>query len=70
MDQIRQSLMCAADAATIPWSWSQSRGRTVISVATTHTCRDFEAIREWAVGRRVEGAFDKEVWVEGSAVSE
>lgn len=70
LDQLRQALMCSADTATIPWAWSKSQGRTIADARTTHTCRDFEAIREWARGRRVEGGFDKSTYVEGSAVGE
>ncbi|KAF2450356.1 hypothetical protein P171DRAFT_138733 [Karstenula rhodostoma CBS 690.94] len=70
LDQLRQSLMCASDTATMPWSWSKSRERMVVGARTVHTCRDFEGVREWARGRRVDGGFRKDVFVEGSAVGE
>jgi hypothetical protein len=57
--------MCASDTATMPWSWSKSQGRTILSARTTHTCRNFEAVREWARGRKVEGGFRKDIFVEG-----
>ncbi|KAJ4354263.1 uncharacterized protein N0V89_005997 [Didymosphaeria variabile] len=70
LDQLRQALMCSADTATIPWLWSKSQGRTIADARTTHTCRDYDAIREWARERKVEGGFAKDTYVEGSAVSD
>ena len=70
VDQLRQSLMCSSDTATMPWAWNKAREMTIPSARTTHTCRDFDGIREWARSRHVEGGFDKETFVEGSAVSD
>ncbi|KAK7182378.1 hypothetical protein PSPO01_11612 [Paraphaeosphaeria sporulosa] len=70
LDQLRQSIMCSSDTATIPWSWSRSKKRLVASAETVHMCRDFEGVRGWARGRRVEGGFRKDVYVEGSAISD
>jgi hypothetical protein len=54
VDSIRQSLMCSSDISTIYWSWNEERGRTLANAQTTHVCRDFEKIREWASERVVE----------------
>ena len=70
LDQLRQALMCSADTATIPWSWSKSQQRTIAEARTTHTCKDFDAIRDWARSRHVVGEFDKNTFVEGSAISD
>ncbi|KAL1599896.1 hypothetical protein SLS60_007701 [Paraconiothyrium brasiliense] len=70
LDQLRQALMCSADTATIPWTWSKGQGRTIADARTTHTCRDYDAIREWAKERKVEGGFAKDTYVEGSAMSD
>jgi hypothetical protein len=54
VDLIRQSLMCSSDIGTIYWRWNEKRGRTLANTQTTHVCRNFEKIREWASKRVVE----------------
>ncbi|KAL3473610.1 hypothetical protein BJX99DRAFT_261142 [Aspergillus californicus] len=63
VNSVRQSLMCAADISTIHWSWVQEDQMWEADPQTVHTCRDFEAIRDWAFENRV-GAIDRAVWVE------
>jgi hypothetical protein len=47
-EQLRQSIMCSADVTAIPWQWSTQLDRVYGNLAVTHTCRDFEAIQDWA----------------------
>jgi hypothetical protein len=54
IDSIRQSLMCSSDISAISWSWSEDENRAKKDVTTIHTCRDFEAIKEWAIQNRAE----------------
>ena len=52
VDSIRQSLMCSSDISTVVWAWDESRQMTLPLANVTHTCRDFEAIRQWAGARQ------------------
>ncbi len=48
-EQLRQSLQCSSDISTIYWEWSEKKQKMFGNVHTTHTCRNFEKIRDWAV---------------------
>jgi hypothetical protein len=39
--------MCHGDVSTIYWRWEWQRQVPLPNMSTTHTCRDFEAIRAW-----------------------
>ncbi|PKY07907.1 hypothetical protein P168DRAFT_286080 [Aspergillus campestris IBT 28561] len=60
VDSIRQSLMCSSDISTVVWAWDESRQMTLPLANVTHTCRDFEAIRQWA-GMRQASDWDRGV---------
>ncbi|KAF2672750.1 hypothetical protein BT63DRAFT_359391, partial [Microthyrium microscopicum] len=53
IDSLRQSLMCSADVTPLYWVWSPKRNLTLPEARVTHTCRDFEAIRQWALERQM-----------------
>ncbi len=40
--------MCHGDVATVYWQWGEKKRTPIPSLAITHTCRDFEAIKQWA----------------------
>ncbi|OJJ75704.1 hypothetical protein ASPBRDRAFT_378605 [Aspergillus brasiliensis CBS 101740] len=61
-DSIRQSLMCSSDVSTIHWQWNESITRWQADGRIVHTCRDFNAIRDWAFERKA-GVVDFETWV-------
>lgn len=43
--------MCAGDMTVEPIKYAED-GKTVLPIwPTFHTCRDFDAIREWTLGR-------------------
>ncbi|PLB48380.1 hypothetical protein P170DRAFT_427466 [Aspergillus steynii IBT 23096] len=63
LDSVRQSVMCHSDIAPITWTWDDSSGSAKGVLTNHHTCRDFEAIRTWAMEHHAE-AFDKSVRVE------
>jgi hypothetical protein len=67
-DQLRQSLQCSADISTIYWEWSREKKKMLGSLETTHTCRDFEKIREWALDHQLQGDFDWWREVEGAPI--
>ncbi|KAK7471273.1 hypothetical protein VKT23_002681 [Stygiomarasmius scandens] len=53
IDSLRQSLMCTADINPMVYSRSPETGEFELSDTNAYTCRDFEAIREWASGRQL-----------------
>jgi len=58
VDSIRQSLMCSVDISTIFWHWIPELQQSAPSAQTTHTCRDFDAVKEWAEEHVLVGEFD------------
>ena len=65
---MRQSLQCSADISTIYWEWSPEKRKMLGSLETTHTCRDFEKIRDWALDHQLQGEFDWWQVVEGAPI--
>ncbi|KAK4168415.1 hypothetical protein QBC43DRAFT_285050 [Cladorrhinum sp. PSN259] len=61
-DSLRQSLMCSADITPIPWQWDERQHKSNVVGKVLHTCRNFEAVREWAMERQV-AKFDQDVYV-------
>ncbi|CRG92233.1 Cell surface glycoprotein 1 [Talaromyces islandicus] len=49
IDSMRQSFMCSSDISPIPWEWYEEKHRAIGLPNALHTCRDFNAIREWAI---------------------
>lgn len=62
IDAIRQSLMCSADISPISWHWNEEVGKLRPIENSTHTCRDFGAIQQWARDRQAL-AWDESVFV-------
>lgn len=65
-EQLRQSVQCSSDIATIYWQWSESKQRMLGSVRTTHTCKNFDKIREWAVAHKAQTDLDFDAHVHGA----
>ncbi|KAF2636765.1 hypothetical protein P280DRAFT_408336, partial [Massarina eburnea CBS 473.64] len=51
VDALRLSLMCAGDMTLIPTVPSNASRPFEALFETTHTCRDFDALKEWAISR-------------------
>lgn len=49
IDSMRQSFMCSADISPIFWKWDEEKHRSIGQLEVFHTCRDYNAIREWAI---------------------
>ena len=49
IDSVRQSLMCSSDISTITWTWDEEDQMSKPQADMIHTCRDFEAIRDWGL---------------------
>ena len=54
VDSIRQSLMCHSDLATVYWQWMPFRRIPLPRLEITHTCRNFEAVQQWAKDHELE----------------
>ncbi|USP81446.1 hypothetical protein yc1106_08720 [Curvularia clavata] len=51
LDTLRQQLMCVVDVSVLGQVWYQPPGeflQAFVDFNTVHTCRNFDAIREWA----------------------
>ncbi|KAF4979771.1 hypothetical protein FZEAL_4075 [Fusarium zealandicum] len=65
IDSIRQSLMCNADLSLIHWYWADQPGKHFPNATTTHICRNWSKIEEWAVKHRLdEDMFDRKKFIE------
>ncbi|ETI25972.1 hypothetical protein G647_02749 [Cladophialophora carrionii CBS 160.54] len=51
VDSIRQTIQCYSDINTIPWVISPRHHRPAPDAHTTHMCRRFDKIQEWAKER-------------------
>ncbi|KAF5019109.1 hypothetical protein F66182_8878 [Fusarium sp. NRRL 66182] len=67
-EQLRQSLQCSSDISTIYWEWSEKRQRMFGNVRTTHTCKNFEKIRGWAVEHKAQTDLDFYKYVKGAPI--
>lgn len=47
-DSLRQTLMCGGDVAPMPYKWVEERKKALGHLDVQHTCRDYEALLEWA----------------------
>ncbi|KAH8587731.1 hypothetical protein B0O99DRAFT_747325 [Bisporella sp. PMI_857] len=48
-DSLRQTIMCGADITPVPYEWVESMGKALGSLGVPHTCRDYDALTEWAM---------------------
>ena len=67
-EQLRQSIQCSSDISTIYWEWSEKKHRMFGNVKTTHTCRNFEKIRDWAVEHKAHTDLDFFIPVKGAPI--
>ena len=67
-DQLRQSIICHSDLATIYWEWMPERNRAYGNTRTTHTCRNFEKVKQWALENQMVGEMDLNIFVEGAPI--
>lgn len=51
VDMLRQAIMCAADISPFVWARDPRDGRAKGLTSITHTCRNWDAIAEWAAER-------------------
>ena len=55
IDSLRQAIMCHSDTSTLHFEWTQHRHENLVVAKTTHTCRNFDKIREWTMDKNIMG---------------
>ncbi|KAK6336234.1 hypothetical protein TWF696_001796 [Orbilia brochopaga] len=55
---IRQSVQCFSDVTPYVFQWSEEAQAVHAYANVVHTCRNFEAVREWALERTFTGSWD------------
>ncbi|KAH8882504.1 hypothetical protein GQ53DRAFT_831394 [Thozetella sp. PMI_491] len=53
-DFLRQRLMCTADLGLVPMVWTGHQGRTTGDLKRIHTCRNYEAVRQFALENAID----------------
>ncbi|KAI1317917.1 hypothetical protein F5Y16DRAFT_406501 [Xylariaceae sp. FL0255] len=48
IDRLRQGVQCSGDTGTLYWTWRENTQVWGINMQSTHSCRNFEKIRDWA----------------------
>ncbi|GKT63343.1 tat pathway signal sequence [Colletotrichum tofieldiae] len=65
IDSIRQSLMCNADISLVHWYWAPNPGKHFPNATTTHICKKWTKIEEWAINHRLdEKKFDQRKFID------
>ncbi|KAJ3552562.1 hypothetical protein NM688_g4088 [Phlebia brevispora] len=64
VDNIRQSLMCAGDITPLVWHLNDKNSSAVINMDIPHTCRNYDALVDWAKAHTTRYAFDPSFRVE------
>ncbi|KAJ7460139.1 hypothetical protein FB451DRAFT_1371669 [Mycena latifolia] len=64
VEWIRSSIMCHSDISVVVWQWDARANYTMPRTNVPYTCRNFDAIQEWARDNSLEGDFDFTVHVE------
>lgn len=50
---IRENILCNADTTPNVWKWDEERQISFPHFDSIHTCRNFDAIRDWAKSRQI-----------------
>ncbi|KAH8804045.1 hypothetical protein DL96DRAFT_1475324, partial [Flagelloscypha sp. PMI_526] len=53
IDTLRQAVSCNADVTPFVWRWSEAHNQYMGRLDVVHSCRNFEAIKDWARPRAV-----------------
>ncbi|KAH8832166.1 hypothetical protein DL96DRAFT_1525030 [Flagelloscypha sp. PMI_526] len=63
IDSLRQGVQCASDISPFVWRWHPEESRMKWNLEVSHSCRDFERVKEWAYPRRIRGEWNTSVKV-------
>ncbi|KAI6092238.1 hypothetical protein F4821DRAFT_159482 [Hypoxylon rubiginosum] len=62
MNGIRQSLQCASDVTPQVFQYVPERDMIRSNFNVLHTCRNFDAVRQWSLERKLKGEFNRNGW--------
>ncbi|KAF7794600.1 hypothetical protein EIP86_005736 [Pleurotus ostreatoroseus] len=65
LNMLRQALMCSADLSVNTMMWSDSKNQAMWDPDSVHTCKNWEAIEDWAQQHILQTFFDPNVRVVG-----
>lgn len=60
---LRENILCNADITPNVWQWDESRGVSFPHFDSIHTCRNFDAIRDWAMARKIDRVWNASIHV-------
>ncbi|KAJ7139280.1 hypothetical protein C8R44DRAFT_605676, partial [Mycena epipterygia] len=63
VEWIRHSIMCQSDTSVIVWQWDPKDNGSFPEVGVPHTCRNFDAIRQWGKDNTLAGKFNSSTYV-------
>lgn len=63
INMLRQNIMCSSDITPLPYIWDIKKQKSMVVGKVQRTCRDFDAIRNWALERQIHH-FDEYIRVE------
>ncbi|KAI1386896.1 uncharacterized protein F4822DRAFT_328866 [Hypoxylon trugodes] len=61
VEYLRYRLMCTADVGIVPFVWAGKTGRLTADMDRQHTCRDYEAVRQFVKEKSIPRPTDGEV---------
>lgn len=64
LDALREAVMCTSDISVITWKWNDKANKALGHGDILHSCRSFDAIRNWSMENRATVEFDAEVYLE------
>lgn len=53
IELLRQAIMCHGDTSIFVYRWNPYRGHTRVHFDNWHSCRNYDAIKQWAIERDV-----------------
>lgn len=62
IDHIRQFIMCSGDMTPVPTKYYPGLGSNYVESEMPHTCRNFDALRDWMVDRFQGGGAIQPEW--------
>ncbi|KZS90735.1 hypothetical protein SISNIDRAFT_414902 [Sistotremastrum niveocremeum HHB9708] len=60
---LRENIMCNADITPDVWQWDEDKQMSFPRFDTVHTCRNWEAIIDWAKARQMNYVWDMSIHV-------
>jgi Mycotoxin biosynthesis protein UstYa len=62
IDNLRESIMCHADVASLSWQWSERNEGIRVFSDVVHECKDFDAVLQWGKQHYYDAGLDTSGW--------